>query len=49
MRKYKYIYPPNAREQEQLDIMVEMEAADKDPMAEENVDQEIQPTLFRTQ
>lgn len=49
MKKYKYIYPPNAREQEQLDIMVDMEAANKDPMAEENVDQEKQPTLFRTQ
>lgn len=48
MNKYKYIYPPNARHQEQLDIMLQMEAADKDPMAEENVDQEAQPTLFRT-
>lgn len=48
MNHYKYIYPPNARHQEQLDIMLKMEADDKDPMAEENVDQEAQPTLFRT-
>lgn len=48
MNQYKYIYPPNARHQEQLDIMLKMEADDKDPMAEENVDQEAQPTLFRT-
>ncbi len=48
MNKYKYIYPPNARHQEQLDIMLGMEAADKDPMAEENVDQATQPTIFRT-
>lgn len=48
MPKYKYIYPPNARQQEQLDIMLKMETEDKDPMAEENVDQDAQPTLFRT-
>lgn len=48
MNKYKYIYPQNARHQEQLDIMLGMEAEDKDPMAEENVDQEAQPTIFRT-
>lgn len=42
---YKYIYPPNAREQEQLDIMLRMEAEDKDPMAPEYIDQEI---LFQT-
>lgn len=47
--EYKYIYPPNAREQGQLDIMINMERQDKDPMAEENVDQEAQPTLFRTE
>lgn len=46
--KYKYVYPPNARSQEQLDIMLKMEAAGRDPLAEENVDQEAQPTLFRT-
>lgn len=39
--KYKYIYPPNAREQEQLDIMLRMEAEDKDPMAPEYIEQEI--------
>lgn len=46
MNKYKYIYPPNAREQEQLDIMLRMEAEDKDPMAPEYIDQEI---LFQTE
>lgn len=45
MEKYKYIYPPNAREQEQLDIMLRMEAEDKDPMAPEYIEQEI---LFQT-
>lgn len=45
MKKYKYIYPPNAREQEQLDIMIAMEAQDKDPMAPDVIDQEI---LFTT-
>ncbi len=49
MKKYKYIYPPNARHQEQLDIMLKMETAGKDPMAPENVDQEAQPTLFQTE
>ena len=44
--EYKYIYPPNAREQEQLDIMLDMEAQDKDPMAPEYIDQEI---LFQTE
>lgn len=41
MSKYKYIYPPNARHQEQLDIMLRMEAEDKDPMAPEYIEQEI--------
>lgn len=45
MEEYKYIYPPNARGQEQLDIMLDMEAQDKDPMAPEYIDQEI---LFQT-
>lgn len=49
MNKYKYFYPPNARNQEQLDIMLKMEAQDKDSMALENVDQEKQPCLFQTQ
>lgn len=48
MNKYKYIYPPNARDQEQLDIMLNMEAAGKDPMALENVDQDAQKILFQT-
>lgn len=43
--KYKYFYPPNARTQEQLDIMVRMEAEGKDSMAPEYIEQEI---LFRT-
>lgn len=46
MNKYKYIYPPNARHQEQLDIMLRMEAEDKDPMAPEYIEQEI---LFTTE
>lgn len=45
MNNYKYIYPPNARHQEQLDIMLDMEQQDKDPMDPEYIDQEI---LFRT-
>lgn len=44
--QYKYIYPPNARGQEQLDIMLDMEAKGKDPMAPEYIDQEI---LFQTE
>lgn len=44
--KYKYIYPPNARGQEQLDIMLRMEAEDKDPMAPEYIEQDI---LFQTE
>ncbi len=43
--QYKYIYPPNARGQEQLNIMLNMEAANKDPMAPEYIDQKI---LFQT-
>lgn len=43
--KYKYFYPPNARTQEQLDIMVRMETEGKDSMAPENIEQEI---LFQT-
>lgn len=45
MNQYKYIYPPNARHQEQLDIMLRMESEDKDPMAPEYIEQEI---LFMT-
>lgn len=44
--QYKYIYPPNAREQKQLDIMMDMEVQDKDPMAPEYIDQKI---LFQTE
>lgn len=46
--KYKYIYPPNARHQEQLDIMLNMEAAGKDPLALENIDHDAQKILFHT-
>lgn len=46
MNNYKYIYPPNAREQEQLDIMIRMETEGKDPMAPEYIEQEI---LFTTE
>lgn len=46
--KYNYIYPPNARHQEQLDIMLDMEAAHKDPMALENIDQAAQKIIFQT-
>ncbi len=42
---YKYIYPANAREQEQLDIMMEMEEKNIDPLAPETINQEI---LFTT-
>ncbi len=45
MMGYKFIYPPNAREQEQLDIMMSMEAQGKDPLAPEYINQEI---LFKT-
>jgi len=42
---YKYIYPPNAKKQEQLDIMMNMELSGKDPLAPDVIDQEI---LFTT-
>ncbi len=38
---YKYIYPPNAREQEQLDIMINMEKENKDPLDAQYINQEI--------
>ena len=38
---YKFIYPPNARNQEQLDIMMSQEEAGNDPLALEVIDQEI--------
>ncbi len=40
-QQMQYIYPPNAREQKQLDIMMEMESHGKDPLAPEYIDQEI--------
>ena len=43
--KYKYVYPPNAREQKQLDIMVEQERNGIDPFDPEVIDQDI---LFST-
>ena len=42
---FKYIYPPNARNQEQLDIMLKFEKNGEDPMDINNVDQTI---LFTT-
>ncbi len=38
---YKYIYPPNAREQEQLDIMIEREKNGQDPFDPNIIDQDI--------
>lgn len=38
---YRFIYPPNARNQEQLDIMMHQEEIGKDPLALEVIDQEI--------
>ena len=43
---FKYIYPPNAREQEQLDIMMDMERNDKDPLDPNYIEQDI---LFTTE
>ncbi len=43
--EYNYIYPPNARGQEQLDIMVNLENNGLDPLDPEVIDQEI---LFST-
>lgn len=42
---YKYIYPPNARKQEQLDIMMDMESHDRDPLDPNYIEQDI---LFTT-
>ena len=42
---YKYIYPPNSREQEQLDIMINKEENNIDPLDINHVDQNI---LFKT-
>ncbi len=43
---YKFIYPPNARHQEQLNIMLDKESRGIDPLDPEYVGQDI---LFRTQ
>ena len=41
--KYKYIYPPNAREQEQLDTMIRNETNNEDPLDPNVLEQ---PKLF---
>lgn len=43
--RYRYIYPPNARRQDQLDIMLRLEAEGKDPLDKDVIEQEI---LFET-
>lgn len=43
--KFKFIYPPNARKQEQLDIMIDRENKNEDPLDPSIIDQEI---LFTT-
>ena len=42
---YKYIYPPNARKQEQLDIMIDKEKNNLDPLDPDVIDQDI---LYKT-
>ena len=42
---YKYIYPPNTRHQEQLDIMLDNEAHDLDPLSPDVLTNEV---LFQT-
>lgn len=46
MDNYKYIYPPTARTQDQLDVMLKAEAEDRDPLALENIDQEKQAIIL---
>ncbi len=41
MNSFKYIYPPNARHQEQLDIMMNFEYEGKDPLDQNFINQEI--------
>lgn len=41
MNQFQYIYPPNARQQEQLDIMMQMEREHMDPLAPDHIEQEI--------
>ncbi|MBR2997494.1 MAG: adenylyltransferase/cytidyltransferase family protein [Bacilli bacterium] len=43
---YKFIYPPNARKQQQLDIMMDREGKNEDPLDPFIIDQEI---LFQTE
>ena len=43
---FKYIFPPNAREQEQLDIMMRNEYSDRDPLAPEYIGNKV---LFETE
>lgn len=43
--EYRYVYPPNARNQPQLDIMMYQEKNGIDPFAPDEIDQEI---LFKT-
>ncbi len=38
---YKYIYPPNSRKQEQLDIMTNFEKENKDPLDPDLIEQDI--------
>lgn len=38
---FKYIYPPNARKQEQLDIMMDMEYKNEDPLDPKYIQQEV--------
>lgn len=46
--EYKFIYPPNARKQDQLDIMINKESNNEDPLAPKNLDPEVQKTIFET-
>lgn len=46
MNDYKYIYPPTARTQDQLDVMLKAEAENRDPLALENIDQEKQAIII---
>ena len=39
--EYKYIYPPNARHQEQLDIMMDREYRDIDPLSSDVLENEV--------
>lgn len=46
MDNYRYIYPPNARRQDQLDIMMRLEGEGKDPLDQDVIEQEV---LFATE